>query len=143
MPIAYHWLGDSNTHLLANVATDVFDHAIDRGQLASFAADPRHLMMLAVDGATVIGFASACEVLHPDKPPQLFINEVSVAADYQRRGIGRTLVEMLLAAARERGCHQAWVGTEVDNSAARACYASVASGDAPETFVLYAWDLDG
>ena len=142
MAIDYHFLNDGNAHLLSNVDPDVFDNAIDPQQLRAFVDDPRHVAFLATDGDQVVGMSTAVEMFHPDKPPQLFINEAGVAEHYRRQGIGRRLVGLLLDVARERGCDYAWLGTEDDNTAARACYASVPGVSEPESFVLYEWDLD-
>lgn len=58
------------------------------------------------------GFASASVLLHLDKNPQHFINEVDVREGIRRNGIGRPLVARLVEAARIRGCDYAWLGTD-------------------------------
>jgi ribosomal protein S18 acetylase RimI-like enzyme len=92
-----------------------------------------------MDGERVVGFASGVRYVHPDKPPELFINEVGVAPTHQGRGLARQLMHTLMDHGRALGCVQAWVGTEHDNTAANRLYASV--GGVPETFVLYAFRL--
>ncbi len=134
-------LSHDNAGLLRQTAQDVFDHPIEAPQLQKFLDDPRHVMMLAVDGNTVVGMASAFEYFHPDKKPQLFINEVGVAPTHRRRGIGRDLVTALLNEAGSRECVFAWLGTDVDNKPAQACFASVAGAASPQPFLLYEWDL--
>ncbi|WP_245417356.1 hypothetical protein [Aminobacter sp. AP02] len=48
-----------------------------------------------------------------------------------------------VAAGREAGCEEAWLGTELDNVPARALYASrKAAAGAAETFVMYVYDLN-
>ena len=84
--------------------------------------------------------ASAVDYVHPDKAPQLWINEVGVAPAHQRRGIGSLLLDALLALGRSLGCTEAWPGTEEDNLAARRLYES-AGGEA-EPFVLYSFPLE-
>ena len=138
----YRVLDASERHLLDKIAPDVFDGPIDYAQLEAFIADPRHFMILAVRGDTVIGMLSAVEYLHPDKAPQMWINEVGVAPGHRRRGIGRRLVELMLNIARTRGCTGAWLGTEPDNTAARRCYDGVPNGKPAEAFLFYEWPLD-
>jgi len=89
----------------------------------------------------VVGMASAVDYVHPDKAPQLWINEVGVAPSHQQRGIGRRLLDALLAHGRTLGCTEAWLGTEPDNAPARRLYEG--TGSSPETFILYAFDLRG
>jgi len=131
-----------NAGLLDTVAPDVFDHAIDAEQLAAFLDDPRHVMVLAVADGTVVGMASAVEYFHPDKMPQLWINEVGVAPTHRRLGIGRRLVQALIDLAEVRGCTYAWLGTENDNVSGKACFSSVPEGEPPQPFLLYEWDLE-
>jgi DNA-binding MarR family transcriptional regulator len=90
-------LGPADAAMLDKVAPDVFDHAIDPALMAEFLADPRHHLAVALAGGQVVGMASAVHYVHPDKPPELWINEVGVAPPYQRRGIGRQLLEALFA----------------------------------------------
>ena len=142
MPTKIRILNHTNSHLMKNVAADVFDHDIQPQYLSAFLDDPRHILSFATDNKIVVGIASAFEYFHPDKPQQLFVNEVGVAPHYRRQGIGRSLVEALLATARERGCAYAWLGTEVDNDSGRACFSSVPGVSAPEEFLLYEWELD-
>ena len=142
MTIDYVLLDAHDTHRLDRLAPDVFDGPIDATQLAAFVADPQHLMILAVEEETVVGMLSAVEYLHPDKAPQIWINEVGVTPACRRRGIGRALVGRMLEVARARGCTGAWLGTESDNVAAQRCYQGVPNGKAPEDFLLYEWRLD-
>ena len=127
--------------VLSRVAEDVFDFAVDPAFARAFLADSRHHIAVAIDDGTVIGFASGVDYLHPDKPAQLWINEVGVAPTHQRRGIGRRVLRCLLDHGRHLGCTEAWVGTEPDNAAAHAFYAGCGGSDPPEAFVLHAFDL--
>jgi aminoglycoside 6'-N-acetyltransferase I len=111
--------------MLDDVAPDVFDRPVDPRWTAEFLADPRHHLAVALDGGRVVGMASAVHYVHPDKPPELWVNEVGVAESHWRRGIGRGLLEALLQRGSELGCSQAWVGTDEANVAARRLYASV------------------
>ncbi|NJM06632.1 GNAT family N-acetyltransferase [Candidatus Gracilibacteria bacterium] len=85
--------------MLDDVA-DVFDEAIDPRWTAEFFADLRHHLVVALDGTTVVGIASAVHYVHPDKAPELWINEVGVASSHHRLGIGRQIMEVLLAHGR-------------------------------------------
>lgn len=145
-PMAVDWkieaLSSQNAGLLESMQHDVFDNAVDPAQLQAFIDDPRHVLLMAIADSSVVGMASGVEYFHPDKQPQMWINEVGVADDYQNRGIGRSLINALIAEARTRGCDCAWLGTEPDNDPANACYRHVPGGSAPEPFVLYEWELD-
>lgn len=139
-PLTIRMLGPHDAFVLDRVAADVFDHAIDPRWTAEFLADPRHHMAVALVDGQVVGMASAVHYVHPDKPPELWVNEVGVAAPHRSRGIGRQLVRALFARGRERGCTEAWLGTEDANHAARRMYAAVGGKEA--TMVYVTFDLD-
>ena len=77
----------------------------------------------------------------PDKPLQMFINEVGVAAPWRRRGVGKALVARMLDEARSRGCAEAWIATETSNDAARALYVASGGREEDEQAVVYTWRL--
>ena len=130
-------LGPADTALLDNVASGVFDNAIDQRWTAEFLADPRHHMAVAIDDGQVVGMASAVHYVHPDKPPELWVNEVGVAPSYQRQGIGQQLIRALFVRGREVGCTEAWLGTPEDNTAARRLYAAVGGNEQPMVYVTF------
>lgn len=140
MDVTVRLLDEASAPLLARVAPDVFDEAVEPRWLAEFLADPRHHMVLAVADGVVVGMASAVHYVHPDKAPQLWINEVGVASTHRGRGIGRRLLEALLEHARHLGCREAWLGTEPENVAARRLYAAAGGREAP--MVMVSFDLD-
>ena len=140
--MAIHELTTANMQCLDRLAPGGFANAIDPVQLARFIGDPRHVMLVAIEDGVVVGMASAVEYFHPDKPPQMWINEVGVSPAWQRHGIGRALIAALVEAARQRGCAYAWLGTDSDNTAAQACFRSVPDVEPPQPFLLYEWDLE-
>jgi ribosomal protein S18 acetylase RimI-like enzyme len=115
--------------LLSRVAEGVFDHEVDAKLAAEFLSDPRHSLCVAIDDGVVVGMASGVRYVHPDKPSELWINEVGVAPSHQRRGLAKAILSELLAHARREGCHEAWVLTDDDNAAARALYAAAGGDD--------------
>jgi len=140
MSVEIRMLGPEDAAVLECVASDVFDGPIDAGLCAEFLADTRHHLAVALDGNTVVGMASAVDYVHPDKPRELWINEVGVAASHRRAGVGRRLLSAIFLRGRERGCRDAWVGTEPTNEAAHKLYAD--AGGRAESFVLYAFQID-
>ena len=125
MPATVRVLTSSEAYLLLNVAPDVFDGPINPHWTAEFFADPRHHLAVALEGDLVVGMASGIHYLHPDKPPELFINEVGVSDRWHGQGLGRQLLDALIAHARTLGCVATWVLTEEENTVARRLYASV------------------
>ena len=134
-------LDSSNQALLANVAPGVFDNPLDPGLVTEFLSDHRHHLAVAIDGSQVIGFASGVHYVHPDKPSELWINEVGVASDHQGRGVGKAVVRALLEHARSLGCEEAWVLTDNTNTAAMRLYASVGGQPGPVPSVMFTFTL--
>lgn len=141
MSITVRILGPDDAQLLTHVAPDVFDESIDPRWTTEFLSDPRHHLAVAIDGGLVVGIASAVHYVHPDKAPELWVNEVGVAPTHWRRGAGRQLLQALFAHGRSLGCGNAWVLTESDNLAARRLYAAVGGAEAPEPSVLVEFNL--
>jgi len=117
--------------VLENVAPEVFDHAVDPRLAAEFLADPRHHLVVALDGGRVVGMASGVHYVHPDKQPELWINEVGVAPSHQGQGAGTGLVRALCAHGQALGCAEAWVLTDPENTTARRMYASAGGEESP------------
>lgn len=143
MTVEIRILGPSDAAVLANVAPDVFDGPVDPRWSAEFLADARHHLAVALDGDTVVGMASAVHYVHPDKPPELWINEVGVAPTHRGAGVGRRLLQALFLRGREHGCREAWVATEKANHAARRLYASVGGREDSEPITVFEFGLDG
>jgi len=125
MPIETRILLSGDEPVLMNVAAEVFDNPIDPDLTKEFLADPRHHLAVAIDDGLVVAFASAVHYIHPDKPPQLWINEVAVAPTHRRRGLGKSVLQALFEVGRAHRCTEAWVLTDRLNIAAMALYSSV------------------
>jgi ribosomal protein S18 acetylase RimI-like enzyme len=125
MAIEIKILGRGDERILMNVAAEVFDNRIDPDFTKEFLADSRHHIAVAIDDGLVVGFASGVHYLHPDKPPELWINEVSLAPTHRRRGLGKSILKALFKVGQAHNCETAWVLTDRSNAAAMALYSSV------------------
>ena len=142
MTITVRILNPDDAAVLDRVAEDVFDGPVNARWAAEFLGDPRHHLAVAVEGEQVVGFASGVHYVHPDKPPELWVNEVGVSPAQQNRGVGRRLLAALFERARAVGCAQAWVGTERANAPARRLYAAAGGVEEPEDFVIVTFRLN-
>jgi ribosomal protein S18 acetylase RimI-like enzyme len=139
MSIDIRILGSSDFTMLANAAPGVFDHPIDAQLCQEFLNDPRHHLAIAIESEIVVGMASAVHYVHPDKQPQLWINELAVAPTHQKLGIGSKLRRALLAVGRLHSCTEAWVLTDRSNTAAMRLYESC--GGANRDQVMFSFSL--
>ena len=139
MPVEIRRLAPDDDAILDRVAEEVFDEPVHPARRVAYLTAPGHYMFVAISDGEVVGQAAGVVYRHPDKPSELFIDEVGVTPAFQRQGIARRLLEAMLALGKELGCAEAWVGTETNNGPARALYESL--GAKAETFVLYTYDL--
>ena len=139
MDIGIRPLTFDDTAILHRVAVDVFDEPVNAKRLAAYLAEPGHLMIVALAGDEVVAQCAAVIHRHPDKPTELYIDEVGVAPTFQRQGIARQLLDEMFALGKALGCEEAWVGTEHDNHPAHCLYAS--RGAEAEPFVMYVFQL--
>lgn len=134
-------LSAADIAVLDHVDPDVFDNPVQRELAEQYLSTPGNLLAVATLSGAVVGMASAIAYLHPDKPLQLFINEVGVSQRVQGQGIGKRLMLALLEQGRIIGCTEAWVATEVNNRPACALYTSLAGVEDQDLAVVYTWQL--
>jgi len=127
--------------LLMNVAEDVFDNPIDEAFADEFLNDPRHHVVVATAKDKIVGFVSAVHYIHPDKPPELWINEIAVAPPYQRHGLGTAILKEMLQLGKGIGCKNAWVLTDRNNESANLLYQSAGGQVGSDETVMYEFDI--
>lgn len=141
MNIEIRALGPDDGKLLLNVAPGVFDDTPKAHLAAEFLNDPRHHLVVAIDFDQVVGFVSALHYVHPDKSAELWLNEVAVAPTHQNQGVGRLMLENMLALGNQLGCRCAWVLTDRANVPAMRLYAAAGGAEAPNPSILFEFEL--
>lgn len=106
--------------------------------------DDRSYLFAAVNNDTVVGYPLAYRF------PSLYASEylaylydIEVSPDYRRNGIGRLLVETLLAHLTSDGVKEVWLGTAVDNVEGQGLFHSTGAIKSGETFNDYTYYLTG
>jgi ribosomal protein S18 acetylase RimI-like enzyme len=103
------------------------------GVLAAFpvlegAARARRYLRLALARMPPSHWPRAWRIFHalrPTPPPHaLYVDAVATSGDHRRRGVASALLAAAAAEAHEHGCTHLALETELENSAARATYAS-------------------
>lgn len=122
LAITTHWIDQSNCDLLNKVAPGVFDHDIDPARLRKYLANPANWMVLALHCELVVGMCMSVVHDHPDKPTELFLDEIGTGDDWRRQGIARTLMNKVFERADAEHIEEVWLGTEPDNDAANGLY---------------------
>lgn len=142
MAIEIRLLSAADEATLADVVPGVFDNPVQPRLAAEFLTDPRHHIVVAIEGDQVIGFASAVHYVHPDKSPELWVNEVSVAPSHRRGGLGKRMLHALFDVGCAIGCSQAWVLTDRSNAAATRLYRALGGVAAPGEVVMFEFHFE-
>ena len=82
-------------------------------------ANGHHYLVATDDDGTVLGYAGLMVV----PPDEAWVQNIAVRRDAQRRGIGRLLLEALLAEAARRGVRSTLLEVAADNAPAQRLYA--------------------
>lgn len=120
---------------------EAFDDPIDAEATRSFLRDERHHLVVAYVDGRPAGFVSAVEIFHPDKAPELFLNEIGVIERLRRVGAGLALLDELELLGKELGCETIWVLTDEGNAAAMGMYAKAGGTWDGERHVMFKYDL--
>jgi len=131
-------MGPEDEALILSPAEGLFDNPPDPEQTRAFLASALCEMVAARLGDRILSFASGTILLHPDKRPSMFINEVGTREDWQRHGLASRVTQALVDHARAVGCDGVWPGTEPDNTPARGRCRKL--GAEERGFVGFAWD---
>ncbi len=88
--------------------------------------NPAFIALVALDGNNVIGGITAYELpMLAKAKPEIFVYDVAVQHEYQRKGIGKKLMAALLALAKERGAGDVFVAAHHEDKHAMKFYKSL------------------
>ena len=97
------------------------------GDLAESMADERTIAEIWEDGQVVVGYLWVTFSSVGDYNLTIAeVRDIAVVDEYQRRGIGRTILEHAEQLARDRGAHVLRSGTGIDNTAAQGLHVNFA-----------------
>ena len=106
-----------------------------------FLCDPRNLLFAAVADSRIVGFAYGYRLARLDGPmDKVYIHEVGVLPEWQRKGVGRRLLEMIKAYCRQFKCLSFFLITERSNRAACSLYQSAGGVDPHGDNMVYWFD---
>lgn len=112
-------------HFLSHVADDVFDAPIQHEHLSAMLATGTHILIVALESETVVGQCLGIVHHAPDRPPELYVDNLGVTPDCRRQGIGTALMQAVYAEGRDAGCATCWLGADPDSDTALPFYTSL------------------
>jgi aminoglycoside 3-N-acetyltransferase I len=114
-------------------AADLSDAYLD-----TLLARPEFWAMAALSGDEVVGGVTAHVLpMTRAQTSELFIYDVAVRVDYQRRGVGRQLLTKLLEAASAAGIPEAFVPADDEDTHALDFYRALGGVAAPVTIFTF------
>lgn len=87
------------------------------GTIASAFENPSYEMLVAEEEGEILGYGCTCTTLDTCD-----LENVLVAEEYRRGGVGKSIVNALLDNAKERGAEKVFLEVRVSNSAAMLLY---------------------
>jgi GNAT superfamily N-acetyltransferase len=110
-----------------------------RRVFSEISADPRHEIFVAEDGGRVAGSIVLLVVpnLSHGGTPWAIAENLIVTEGQRRRGIGRMLLEYVIARAREKGCYKVQLWSSTSRKEAHGLYRSLGFEASAYGFRLY------
>lgn len=142
--ITYKTLIKGDEELLKQTVLNFRNQKISDQKANDFLANPHNIVHVALDNNTVVGYTLAYRMNRMDNGKDilllfhLFVNE-----NYQRQGIGRTLVQRIIDYAKSEPLHYMLLVTQTDNYKARALYESLGGYNHPDDKEVYFWYITG
>ncbi len=123
MGISVRRLGGGDEAGACEVARTFKNAVIGTDLAASILANPANYLVVAEADREIAGFLLAYRLDRIDRPAgQLFIYEVAVDPNHQRRGVGKALMRFAVDVVEREGLMEAFVITNRDNAPAIALY---------------------
>jgi ribosomal protein S18 acetylase RimI-like enzyme len=121
-------------------AAHLFDTPPDEQATREYLAHDRNYLLLAYLDDEAAGFVRGTELRRLDGPArQMFLYEIGVAPEYQRRGVGAALIRALEQICRDRGFAEMFVFTNRSNVAAMRLYESTGGRVEADDEQMFTW----
>jgi len=142
--ITYKCLGPQDKELFKQIALNFREQDVDDLKANDFLNNKTNIVHVAIDDDKVVGYVLAYRLNRIDNGKDiLIIFHLFVLEEYQRQGIGRTLMKRIIDYANEEPLHYALLITQTKNSKARALYESLGGYNHPDDKEVYFWYITG
>lgn len=124
--IEYVPITAQNVATLDAVEEGVFNGPVRSDFLQACLANPHQFLIVALDGQKVVGKALGYVFYLPDKPAEIYVEELDIAKQWRRQGIATGLMRAVSEEGKRRGIAEYWLIAEKGNKPAHALYRQLA-----------------
>lgn len=94
------------------------------------------------EAPALLGIASSRIEIKPySEALWLYVDELDVCVDQRQKGVGKFIMQKLMAIANNEGCEELWLGAEADNLPANALYRALDPDDTTKV-IGYTYETD-
>ena len=110
--------------------------------IAAAISDDRCYLLVALDEEGPAGLLSAYRFPDVRTGGSLaYLYDIEVMGEKRGHGIGKGLVNALIACCKRDGVKLVWAGTDMENKAARQTFATTGGKVEGDSYVEYEWDI--
>jgi ribosomal protein S18 acetylase RimI-like enzyme len=114
----------------------------DAQHIAAMTEDNRTYLFIALENGEPAGYSLAYRFPYfYSAKTHAYLYDIEVAETHRRKGIGRRLIDAVLAALHADGCGEMWLGTATDNSEAQTLFGRTGAIKTGETFFDYTYSI--
>lgn len=118
-------------------------HTPTAPHLSRLLRNPDAYLFVHVEGDCPVGYLLAFRFDRLDRDASMvYLYDICVSPSHRRRGIGRSLVQGLKGCLADTDAAEIWVGTSVDNEAARALFSVTGAVAVSEQYVEFIYPRD-
>ncbi|MEP7320765.1 MAG: GNAT family N-acetyltransferase [Saprospiraceae bacterium] len=138
-------VGKDDKKLISSIVEhfiETSDKQATSNHITKFLTDDRTHLFSAIQNDLVVGYAIVYQFpsMH-DSGDLAYLYDIEVMKSQRRQGIGRQLMDVLLAHLKTIGIIELWLGTATDNIAGQALFGSTGGIKSGETFNDFTYEL--
>ncbi|HZX73938.1 MAG TPA: GNAT family N-acetyltransferase [Cyclobacteriaceae bacterium] len=115
---------------------------VSLAHLEKLVSDDRSYLMVAINDGIIAGYALAYRFPSLSGAENLaYLYDIEVLHMHRRKGVGRLLIDALLANLKTDRVSELWLGTATDNTAAQALFSNTGAEKSDEVFNDYTYNL--
>jgi ribosomal protein S18 acetylase RimI-like enzyme len=141
MDITVRRLGQSDESMLVDIVHRYKARTIELKYATQLLANPLNFLLIAEHQQRAVGFVWGYLLQRLDREKnQLFVYEIEVSPSARRQRVGASLMNFIAAYTKEHRLLEAFVLTDVDNSAAHGLYRSTGATKAEQLSAMFLYD---